>query len=85
MAKSIGHGIHASAHEGSDQPGPMSTRAVRLYLATQAESVHVPDHHDPCLHRRAARPSRRAAGEVAAHPDTDSTIHGRYRGGKRRA
>ena len=41
MAKSIGHGIHASAHDGSDQPGPVSTRAVRLYLATQAESGHM--------------------------------------------
>ena len=41
MAKSIGHGIHASAHDGSDKPGPMSTRAVRLYLATQAESGHM--------------------------------------------
>ena len=41
MTKSIGHGIHASAHDGSDQPGPVSTRAVRLYLATQAESGHM--------------------------------------------
>ncbi|HEX7198671.1 MAG TPA: acyl-CoA dehydrogenase family protein, partial [Dongiaceae bacterium] len=41
MAKSIGHGIHASAHDGSDKPGPVSTRAVRLYLATQAESGHM--------------------------------------------
>jgi len=41
MAKSIGHGIHASAHDGSDRAGPMSTRAVRLYLATQAESGHM--------------------------------------------
>ena len=41
MAKSIGHGIHASAHDGSDKPGPASTRAVRLYLATQAESGHM--------------------------------------------
>jgi putative acyl-CoA dehydrogenase len=41
MAKSIGHGIHASAHDGSDNPGPVSTRAVRLYLATQAESGHM--------------------------------------------
>jgi putative acyl-CoA dehydrogenase len=41
MAKSIGHGIHASAHDGSDKPAPMSTRAVRLYLATQAESGHM--------------------------------------------
>jgi putative acyl-CoA dehydrogenase len=41
MAKSIGHGIHASAHDGSDKPGPLSTRAVRLYLATQAESGHM--------------------------------------------
>src|SRR3954449_6485 len=38
MVKSIGHGIHASAHDGSDQPAPVSARAVRLYLATQAES-----------------------------------------------
>src|SRR5882757_456238 len=41
MAKSIGHGIHASAHDGSDKPAPASTRAVRLYLATQAESGHM--------------------------------------------
>jgi putative acyl-CoA dehydrogenase len=41
MAKSIGHGIHASAHDGSDKPRPASTRAVRLYLATQAESGHM--------------------------------------------
>ncbi|HYX00677.1 MAG TPA: acyl-CoA dehydrogenase family protein [Reyranella sp.] len=41
MAKSIGHGIHASAHDGSDKPAPVSTRAVRLYLATQAESGHM--------------------------------------------
>ena len=41
MVKSIGHGIHASAHDGSDKPGPASTRAVRLYLATQAESGHM--------------------------------------------
>lgn len=41
MAKSIGHGIHASAHDGSDPKGPLSSRAVRLYLATQAESGHL--------------------------------------------
>lgn len=41
MAKSIGHGIHASAHDGSDKRAPMSARAVRLYLATQAESGHM--------------------------------------------
>ncbi|MDO8973244.1 acyl-CoA dehydrogenase family protein [Reyranella sp.] len=41
MKKSIGHGIHASAHDGSDRPAPMSARAVRLYLATQAESGHM--------------------------------------------
>jgi putative acyl-CoA dehydrogenase len=41
MTRSIGHGIHASAHDGSDLPAPMSTRAVRLYLATQAESGHM--------------------------------------------
>jgi putative acyl-CoA dehydrogenase len=41
MARSIGHGIHASAHDGSDKPAPVSTRAVRLYLATQAESGHM--------------------------------------------
>jgi putative acyl-CoA dehydrogenase len=41
MAKSIGHGIHASALDGSDPPAPVSTRAVRLYLATQAESGHM--------------------------------------------
>ena len=41
MAKSIGWGIHASAHDGSDKAGPMTTRAARLYLATQAESGHL--------------------------------------------
>ena len=41
MAKSIGHGIHASAHDASDKPAPVSTRAVRLYLATQPESGHI--------------------------------------------
>jgi putative acyl-CoA dehydrogenase len=41
MAKSIGWGIHASAHDGSDKQGPMAARAVRLYLATQAESGHL--------------------------------------------
>ncbi len=45
MQKSIGYGIHASAHEtpqgGSDKPAPMTARAVRLYLATQAESGHM--------------------------------------------
>lgn len=41
MRKSIGYGLHASAHDGSDQPAPLSARAVRLYLATQAESGHM--------------------------------------------
>ena len=41
MAKSVGRGIHASAHDGSDPAGPVSTRAVRLYLATQAEAGHM--------------------------------------------
>ena len=41
MAKSIGWGIHCSAHDGSEPKGPMTGRAVRLYLATQAESGHL--------------------------------------------
>ena len=41
MAKSIGHGIHASTHDGSDSTAPVSARAARLYLATQAESGHM--------------------------------------------
>ena len=41
MSKSIGHGIHASTHDGSDSTSPVSARAVRLYLATQAESGHM--------------------------------------------
>ena len=41
MARSVGWGIHASAHDGSDLAGPMASRAVRLYLATQAESGHL--------------------------------------------
>ena len=41
MAKSIGWGIHSSAHDGSEPDHPMTSRAVRLYLATQAESGHL--------------------------------------------
>lgn len=41
MEKSIGHGIHASAHDGSEPQGPLAGRAVRLYLANQAESGHL--------------------------------------------
>ncbi len=41
MAKSIGHGIHTSTHDSSDSTAPVSARAVRLYLATQAESGHM--------------------------------------------
>src|SRR5215475_13726006 len=46
MAKSTGWGIHGSAHDGSEPltdkgGGPMASRAVRLYLATQAESGHL--------------------------------------------
>ena len=41
MHKSIGHGIHASTHDDSDSISPVSARAVRLYLATQAESGHM--------------------------------------------
>ncbi|SJZ88612.1 putative acyl-CoA dehydrogenase [Enhydrobacter aerosaccus] len=41
MAKSIGFGIHGSAHDGSEPAGPMTSRAVRLYLATQAEAGHL--------------------------------------------
>ena len=41
MAKSTGWGIHSSAHDGSESAGPMASRAVRLYLATEAESGHL--------------------------------------------
>ncbi len=41
MQKSIGHGIHTSTHDDSDSISPVSARAVRLYLATQAESGHM--------------------------------------------
>src|SRR5690349_3020481 len=46
MTKSTGWGIHGSAHDGSEPltdkgGGPMASRAVRLYLATQAESGHL--------------------------------------------
>ncbi len=41
MAKSCGWGIHSSAHDASEPAGPMTSRAVRLYLATQAESGHL--------------------------------------------
>jgi putative acyl-CoA dehydrogenase len=41
MAKSIGHGIHSSAHDGSEIRAPMTRRAMQLYMATQAESGHL--------------------------------------------
>ncbi|HZQ00181.1 MAG TPA: acyl-CoA dehydrogenase family protein [Reyranella sp.] len=41
MAKSIGWGIHAAAHDGSEKMAPMTSRGMRLYLATQAESGHM--------------------------------------------
>jgi putative acyl-CoA dehydrogenase len=41
MAKSIGWGIHSAAHDGSEPAGPLTSRAMRLYLATQAESGHL--------------------------------------------
>ena len=41
MAKSIGWGIHSGAHDGSEPTSPMASRAMRLYLATQAESGHI--------------------------------------------
>jgi putative acyl-CoA dehydrogenase len=41
MAKSIGYGIHASAHDGSELHLPSTQRAMRLYMATQAESGHL--------------------------------------------
>jgi len=41
MAKSIGWGIHSGAHDGSEPNAPLTSRAVRLYLATQAESGHL--------------------------------------------
>ena len=41
MAKSIGYGIHSSAHDGSEPHAPMTQRATRLYIATQAESGHL--------------------------------------------
>lgn len=41
MATSIGFGIHGSVHDDSDGARPMTTRAARLYMATQAESGHL--------------------------------------------
>src|SRR3982750_4977857 len=41
MAKSIGWGIHSAAHDGSEPNAPLTSRSVRLYLATQAESGHL--------------------------------------------
>ena len=36
MQKSIGHGIHASAHDGSDKPAPMAPRAVSASVSVSA-------------------------------------------------
>jgi len=41
MKKSVGWGIHAAAHDGSEKTAPMTSRGMRLYLATQAESGHM--------------------------------------------
>ena len=41
MQKSIGWGVHCTAHDGSAPAAPMADHAVRLYLATQAESGHM--------------------------------------------
>jgi putative acyl-CoA dehydrogenase len=41
MAKSIGWGIHSGAHDGSEPTAPLTSRGMRLYLATQAESGHL--------------------------------------------
>ncbi len=41
MQKSVGWGIHAAAHDGSEKPAPMTSRGMRLYLATQAEAGHM--------------------------------------------
>ncbi|CAN5570747.1 acyl-CoA dehydrogenase family protein [soil metagenome] len=41
LQKSIGWGIHSAAHDGSEPAAPLTSRAVRLYLATQAESGHL--------------------------------------------
>ena len=41
MAKTCGWGTHSSAHDGSEPAGPMASRAVRFYLAAQAESGHL--------------------------------------------
>ncbi len=41
MAKSIGWGIHSGAHDGSEPAAPLTSRGMRLYLATQAESGHL--------------------------------------------
>lgn len=41
MAKSLGYGIHSSVHDGSEPRAPMTQRAVRLYMATQAEAGHL--------------------------------------------
>lgn len=41
MSTSIGFGIHCSAHDDSDSAQPMTARAARLYMATQAESGHL--------------------------------------------
>ncbi len=86
MARSIGHGIHASAHDGSDRPAPVSTRAVRLYLATQAESGHmcpITMTH-ACIGALALRAG--AARQVAAQdPDAHLRSARRCRGGRRTA
>ena len=66
--------------------GPLPTRAVRLYLATQAESGHlcpITMTH-ACIGALRAEPG--AAQEVAAeNPVAHTTIPGRCRGGRRRA
>ena len=62
MDTSIGLGIHASAHDGIDPVMPATTRAARLYMATQAESGHL----CPVTMTHAAVGALRAAPDLLA-------------------
>ena len=86
MAKSIGYGIHAAAHDGSDRPAPLTdARRAALSRDPGRERPSLPDHHDPCLHRRAALRARAARRSGCPGSCRAPTTRGRCHGGRRPA
>ena len=86
MAKSIGWGIHSSAHDGSEPAGPDDQpRDPALSRDPGRERPSLPDHHDACLHRRAQGRAGRCSRSGWPRSCRANTTRGRCRGGRRPA